>query len=263
MNGLWTHVLRDRLPGCLGLAGFLALWQLAPALGIVDPAFIPPPSVVCRSVAGLVGTGEMFLHASASLKRVLAGFGLAVAAAVPLGFALGGGMPALGRFLGPLLTLLGQVNAFSLFPIFILFFGIGEIAKVAIIFWSSVWPILSMTIAGVRNVDPSLLKAARSMGASRWMIFRKVVLPAAAPSVFTGIRIGATVAFLMLIAAEMVGASTGLGWLIHNSQVNYIIPRVFAAAIAIALLGMGTNTLLRRLESRIVHRQPADGIRET
>jgi NitT/TauT family transport system permease protein len=152
--------------------------------------------------------------------------------------------------------LFSQVNAFSLFPIFILFFGIGESAKLAVIFWSSLWPVLFMTLAGVRGVDRALLKTARSMNAPRATVFLKVTLPASAPAVFTGIRMGGSIAFLMLIAAEMVGASQGLGWLIHNSQVNNIIPRVFAAALIIALLGVCLNFLLRCLEAHVVSWKP-------
>jgi len=158
----------------------------------------------------------------------------------------------LTNFLTPRLKLLGQINAFSLFPLFVLFFGIGELAKFCIIFWSCLWPILFTTIAGVKGVDPLLIKLARSIGAGRLTLFTRVLLPGALLSIFTGIRIGATVAFLMLIAAEMIGANYGLGYLIHYSNVNYVIPRLYLGVLTIAFLGMALNYIIHWLEGRIV-----------
>ncbi|CAG0999717.1 partial Putative aliphatic sulfonates transport permease protein SsuC, partial [Anaerolineae bacterium] len=136
--------------------------------------------------------------------------------------------------------------------LFVLFFGIGELAKFSIIFWSCLWPILFTTIAGVQGVEPLLVKSARSMGSGQLTLFVRVLLPAALPSIFSGVRIGATVAFLMLVAAEMIGASEGLGWLVHNAQVNSLIPRLFLAAVLIALLSMSLNHGIRWLEGRVV-----------
>jgi NitT/TauT family transport system permease protein len=150
------------------------------------------------------------------------------------------------------LRLFAQLNAFALFPIFVLFFGIGELAKFAVIFWSCVWPILFTTIAGVQGVDPLYVKVARSMGSGRLTIFVRVLFPGALPSIFTGIRLGATVAFLMLIAAEMIGATAGLGWVVLNSQVNYVIPRLYLAAAIIAFLGMGMNYLIHFIEASVI-----------
>ena len=248
----WLVRINDRLLDIYGIAGFLLLWEAAPRLGWADPQFIPPLSRVLLAGSQLALSGELFVHSAASLQRTLIGLLLAVVLAVPLGFILGGLFPALARFFQPLLEVLGQLNAFSLFPIFILFFGIGEIAKISIIFWSSIWPVLFTTIAGVQQVDPLYIKSARSMGSDRSTIFFKVILPGAAPSIFTGIRMGSSVAFLMLIAAEMIGASAGLGWLVHNASMNSVMARLFAATITIALLGMGLNYIIHWLESTIV-----------
>lgn len=244
--------LTGQLIDISGLIGFFLIWEIAPHIGLVDGQFIPPLSEVSMAIWKLAANGELFIHIAASLQRTFAGLALAVLLAVPAGFLLGGVLPGLSRRLRPLLRILGQVNAFSLFPIFILFFGIGEVAKISIIFWSSIWPVLFTTIAGVQQLDPLYIKSARSMGADRFTIFSKVILPGTAPVIFTGIRTGASHAFLMLIAAEMIGASAGLGWVIHNSAVNNIMPRLFAATIMIALLGMGINYLLHWLEESFV-----------
>jgi NitT/TauT family transport system permease protein len=143
---------------------------------------------------------------------------------------------------------LGNINPFALFPLFILLFGVGEIAKFAIIFWSSLFPILNSTIYGINSIEPILIKAARSMGATKKEIFWKVVLPGALPGIFTGLRMGATTAFLFLIAAEMLAASAGMGWLVHNSAMNNYIPRIYVGVLGIALLGMGMSLILDKLE---------------
>jgi len=249
--------IRERLIDFSGIITFFALWEILPRIGVVDAQFIPPLTVVLGALWTLATVGGgLFIHVAASLQRIFIGLALSVAIGIPLGFLLGGVFPALSRQLRPLLRVLGQINGFSLFPIFILFFGIGEGAKVSIIFWSSIWPLLFTTIAGIRQLDPLYVKSARSMGAGRFTIFKEVILPGAAPVIFTGIRTGATHAFLMLMAAEVIGASAGLGWLIHNSAVNNIIPRLFAGVISIAVLGALITYSIDFLEASILDWKP-------
>jgi NitT/TauT family transport system permease protein len=242
----------NRLIDISGLVVFFLAWELLPRTGVVDGQFIPPLSKVLFEIGKLAADGSLFIHIAASLQRIILGLLVAVAIAVPLGFLLGGVFPVLSQQLRPLFRLFGQINAFALFPIFILFFGIGEFAKIAIIFWSTVWPVFFTTIVGVQNIDPLYIKSARTFGADKLTIFLKVILPGASPVIFTGIRSGATRAFLMLIAAEMIGAKAGLGWLVHNSEMNAIMPRLFAAMITIAFLGATINYLLFILEDSFV-----------
>ncbi len=244
--------VNDRLLNWYGLVALILLWEVGPRYGWIDSQFFPPPSAILAEGLRLAGKGKLHVHILISLRRTFTGLVAAMAVGIPFGFVLGGWFPRFTLFLRPLLRLLGQINAFSLFPLFVLFFGIGELAKFSIIFWSSLWPILFTTIAGVQGVDPLFVKVARSMGSGRLLLFGKVLFPGALPSIFTGIRLGATIAFLMLIAAEMVGASTGLGWLIHNSSMNYVIPRLYLAAAIIAGLGMGLNYILHFLENLII-----------
>jgi NitT/TauT family transport system permease protein len=242
----------DRLLDWYGIVLLVTLWELGPRRGWIDMQFFPPPSAIIAEGVKLAEKGEFLIQITSSLQRLITGLSAALLVGIPLGFILGGWFPRLTHFLRPLLRLLGQINAFSLFPIFVLFFGIGELAKFAVIFWSCVWPILFTTIAGVQGVDPLYVKVARSMGSGRLTLFVRVLFPGALPSIFTGIRLGTTVAFLMLIAAEMIGASAGLGWLVHNSSVNYVIPRLYLAAAVIAFLGMGMNYVLHFLEARVI-----------
>ena len=132
------------------------------------------------------------------------------------------------------------------------FLGIGESAKTFIIAWLCVWPITFSTITGIRTVDSSLLKAARSLGLGRWQLFIRVVLPSAAPSIFTGLRLAAGYAFIMLVASEMMGGSNGLGWLIVQSQESYNVTRIFAGATMLTAMAVVTDALLVLLEKRVV-----------
>jgi len=152
----------------------------------------------------------------------------------------------------PILQLFRQTSAFALFPVFILFLGIGELSKVALIFWASFWPVLLSTIAGVRQVDKLLIHAAKSMGASRSFVFRKVVLPAASPSIFTGIRLAGTYCVTALVAAEMIGAHSGLGFLTLNSQEVFQIPLMYAGILLLALVGLALNYVLAMVERRLM-----------
>lgn len=248
----FKHKLSAAFRKSIAVIVFLIFWQVAPLVGIADHQFIPTVSEILATLGKLIAKGELFVHIGVSLGRALCGFALAALAAIPLGFLLGGWFKKFEELLDPLLQLLAQVNPFSVFPIFILLFGIGEVAKIAIIFWVCIWPVLFNTISAVKNIDPLFLKAARAMGTSKWILFWKVVIPGAAPTLFTGIKSGAGIAFFMLIAAEMIGASAGLGWMVLNSEVNYQIARLFASAVTIAILGIAINNLIIFIEKKVI-----------
>lgn len=231
------------------IALFLLLWQFAPALGLVDEVFLPPFSVVAQAFLDLAASGELWTHVSASLSRSLAGFTIALAVAVPLGIAIAWYRPV-AEFLNPVLELFRNTAALALLPVFILILGIGETSKVALVVYASAFPILLNTITGVRTVDPLLIKSAVSLGLSPLRLFQKVILPAAIPSIFTGLRMAAASSILVLLAAEMFGARAGLGYLITAAQQNFQIPNMYAGIIAISLLGLACNGLLVALERR-------------
>jgi NitT/TauT family transport system permease protein len=239
----------QRVMNWYGIIAFLLIWQVAPYFGLVNRQFIPSFSDVLADAYKLFWNGQIFIHAATSTQRAMLGLLAAIVIAIPLGVFLAGWFPRITRFINPLLQLLGNINPFALFPLFILLFGVGEVAKFAIIFWSSLFPILNTTIYGVENIDPILIKAAKSMGASRALIFWKVIIPASLPSIFTGFKMGATTAFLFLIAAEMLAASAGMGWLVHNSALNNYIPRIYVGVVGIALLGMALNILINKAEA--------------
>ncbi|WP_406631275.1 ABC transporter permease [Amycolatopsis sp. WGS_07] len=233
----------------IALILLLALWEIAPLVGLVDPVFLPPFHTVLGALADLAGNGQLAANAGASLTRSLAGFALAVAAAVPLGVLIGWYKPV-SDVLTPLVQVFLNTAALALLPVFVLILGIGETSKIAIVFYACTWPILLNTISAVRSVDPTLLKLARSLDLPPLALFAKVVLPASVPTIFTGIRLAGAAAIVVVIAAEMVGAKAGLGYLINFSQYNFAIPQMYAGIVAISVLGVAFNQLLVTVERR-------------
>jgi NitT/TauT family transport system permease protein len=238
----WTSVLL-----------FVALWETVPRLAtkfdLFDATFIPPFSAVLRAFWDMCLDGTLVKHASISLQRSAMGFALANAIAIPLGLVIGS-FPVVERFCDPILQTLRQTAAMALFPVFIMLFGIGEPSKVILICWGAQWPILLSTIAGVKTMDPLLTKAARSMNSTTAHLFLKVMFPAAFPSIFTGMRLAATNSILILIAAEMIGADRGLGYLVYDSQVRYEIPLMYAGISSLSLLGLAVNHIMMAIDRR-------------
>jgi NitT/TauT family transport system permease protein len=224
-----------------GVIIFLGLWEIAPRLEWIDPYFVPPLSVVLGSIGELFREGVLISHLLISLWRGLLGLLVAIVFGIPIGLLLGWRFPLAAEVLNPILRVLSQVNPFSLLPIFILCFGIGETAKIAVVGWVSLWPVIFYTVTAVRGVEPVQVKSARAFGISESDLLVHVLLPASLPLILVGVRIGAGLTFYILVAAEMLGASAGLGWLVHNSAMNYQIPRIYAGATFIVLLGYLLN----------------------
>jgi NitT/TauT family transport system permease protein len=248
-QAVWWRV-EPLVRSSVAIVAFLLLWEFAPRLGLINRTFLPPFSEVVVKGVQFAAAGKLLPQVLVSLGRAGGGFGLGVLTAIPLGILLGWYRP-LEAYLNPLLQLLRQTNPVSLFPAFILFFGIGYATNVAIIYWVVVWPILLGTVNGVRQADPALVKYARSVGLPDWQILTKVVLPSAVPSIITGMRLAATYSFLMLVVSEMVGASSGLGYLIVNAQYLLSVHLLYVGVIVLALLGIASNWALVALERRL------------
>ncbi|WP_432923284.1 ABC transporter permease [Microbispora sp. CA-135349] len=242
----WTALLLRRTLALVLLAG---AWEVLPRAGLVDPVFVPPLSQVLLAWWDLLLGGQLAQHFEASLIRSLGGFGLAIAVTIPLGLAIGWYRPV-ADFLNPVLELFRNTSAVALLPVFILILGLGEPSKIVFVFYACSWPILLNTISGVRTVEPLLVKSARSMGLGPLRLFQKVILPAAVPTIFTGIRMAGAHSILVLLFAEMVGAKAGLGYLVQDSQFNFRIPDMYAGIITISALGLLFNLLLLRVERR-------------
>jgi NitT/TauT family transport system permease protein len=235
--------------GIAGLVTLALIWELAPRLGLVDSYFIPPLHVVLAEWWSMVRNGEMAKHVQASLVRSAIGFGLAIVLAIPLGAAIAWYRPV-REFLTPVLEIFRNTAALAILPVFMLLLGIGETSKIAIVLYACFFPILLSTISGVATVDVQLLRSARVLGMSPVATFRKVVFPAAVPTIFTGVRISGAAAILVLIAAEMIGATAGLGFLINYAQYNFLIPKMYAAILTTCAIGVAVNYGLVALERR-------------
>ena len=228
---------------------FLALWEFGPTY-LASPAtrvFLPPLHEVIAAGVKLVENGQLQSHLQASLTRSVSGFGIAVVSAVVLGLLIAW-YGWLNSFLNPLLELFRNTATLALLPVFTLLLGIGEESKITIVAYAAFFPVLLNTIAGVRTVDPLLIRAAKSLGLNSFRLFQKVILPSAVPTIFTGIRMAGTSSILVLIAAEMVGAKAGLGYLIVNSQMSFLIPDMYAGILTVSVLGLVVNVLLVALE---------------
>jgi NitT/TauT family transport system permease protein len=249
-----------RLGGAARLAGragwkslavllFLALWELGPTY-LASPSarvFLPPLHDVVAAGLNLLANAQLQNHLQASLTRSVSGFSIAVVSAVVLGLLIAW-YGWLSSFLNPLLELFRNTATLALLPVFTLLLGIGEESKITIVAYAAFFPVLLNTIAGVRTVDPLLIRAARSLGLNSFRLFQKVILPSAVPTIFTGLRMAGTSSILVLIAAEMVGAKAGLGYLIVNSQMSFLIPDMYAGIVTVSVLGLAVNALLVALE---------------
>jgi NitT/TauT family transport system permease protein len=248
--GLVRTVSAKVFVSTIGLVLLGAAWQILPSQHILNSTFVTPLFTVLKTWWQLAKAGTLWSNMSASLVRAAVGFGIGLAVALPLGLLIGW-YPLLEKFLDPLIELFRNTAALALLPVFILLLGIGNEGKYVFIAYSVMWPILLNTITGVRTVDPLLLKSAKSLGLSQFRIFQKVVLPASVPQISTGIRLGASFALLVLIAAEFVGANSGLGFQINNMEQNFQIPQMYAFIITVSALGVLLNYVLVRGERRL------------
>jgi sulfonate transport system permease protein len=242
---------------------FLLAWELASQFGLVDRSVIPPVTTVAAAMVHGFVDGVLVSNMLVSLGRSGVAFGIAVVVAIPLGLFMG----SFRRFeevTDSLLQLFRQTSALAIYPVFILLLGLGEASKITIICWAAFFPVLLNTISGVKLVDRRLIEMARVFGASKGDVFKRVVLPAATPAIFVGLRLSATISLLLLVAAEMIGAKKGLGFLIINSQYNFQIPLMFASIVLLAIMGLAVNAVLIVLQNRLcrwesVHLAKPDG----
>jgi ABC-type nitrate/sulfonate/bicarbonate transport system permease component len=199
----------------------------------------------------LARSGVIVRFAGVSLLRVLEGFAIGAGLAIPLGMIIGRVEP-IADLCDPLLELARPVPALALIPLAIAWFGIGELSKVFLIAYAAFFPIVINVITGFHSVDPVHLRAARSLRASELQVFRDVVLMSAFPHVVAGLRIGMGMAFLVLVAAELIASNAGLGYLIQEARLNFHTPRIFVGIMAIGLLGYALSKALLELERWVV-----------
>jgi len=246
-----TRVLSRALPFLLAAAAILVAWTAVIQVFKPHDSLLPPPALVAREFWQLLQTGDLFTHIGASLGRVFSAWTVAGLVAVPLGLAMGR-LPTVERLLDPLVELIRPISPLAWIPLAILWFGIGEAGKVFVVFVGTFFPTLISTIAGVKRIDPVLIHAGQVLGcADRVALFRKVVLPAAMPNIVTGLRISFGTGWAAIIAAELVAARSGLGYLISNGMEILRADRVLVGMVIIGVLGVVFDTLFRSLQRRI------------
>jgi NitT/TauT family transport system permease protein len=227
----------------------LSIWEISGRLNLVDQSFLPSLSASVSAIIEMWQKIHLFMHIMVSLSRVTAGLIFGAAIGVSAGYILARHFPGTQKILEPLLRVFALINPYCLFPLFVVFFGAGETAKICVLAWVTLWPVFFSTISGVRAVDPILIKTARSMNCHSWPIFFKIVLPSAGPFIFSGLRLGVEMSFFVLIAAEMTGATAGLGWIVHNAGAMYQVPRIYGAGICIVILGVFINRYILSLQN--------------
>jgi NitT/TauT family transport system permease protein len=237
---------REALPSIAVLATLLAAWwALVVASGSV---IFPTPLQVVTGTLELARNGTLFEHIGSSLMRVGAGFGLAVALAIPLGLWMGWVRGAF-QTLNPLFQILRPISPIAWIPIAILWFGVGDASPIFLIFISSVFPMVVQTTAGVHTIEKRYLQAAENFGVSRYTLFTQVVIPAVLPQIIVGMRIGLGVAWLVVVAAEMIALRSGLGYLIIDSRnAGNRYDLVIAGMVIIGLIGLMLDGAMRLLE---------------
>ncbi|MBW3564162.1 MAG: ABC transporter permease [Acidobacteria bacterium] len=230
----------------LSIPLFVILWQTAVML---DPRpLVPSPVAVAAGTLELLERGLLFRYIVASLFRTTWGYLLAVGLAVPLGVWLGLA-PRARAAAGPLLQILRPISALAWIPLAILWFGVGDLSAIFLIFIASFLPMIAVTMQAVRQVDPVFLDAGRNFGLDRNAMVRRIVIPAILPRLFVGMRITLGVSWLVVVAAEMIAVNSGLGFLIieaRNAGNRYDL--VVAGMVMIGLLGLVLDLAMRRLE---------------
>lgn len=241
-----TNKLRASIPSLTVLALLIGVWWLA--VVATQSVIFPLPWQVLTGTVELIADGTLWDHIGASLARVGVGFGLAVILAVPLGLWMG---RVRGAFmtLNPLFQILRPISPIAWIPIAILWFGVGNASPIYLIFISSVFPMIVQTTTGVHTIEERYLRAAQNFGVSRRTFFLRVVLPATLPQIVVGMRIALGVAWLVVVAAEMIALRSGLGYLIIDSRnAGNRYDLVIAGMVIIGLIGLGLDNIMRLLE---------------
>jgi ABC-type nitrate/sulfonate/bicarbonate transport system permease component len=231
------------------LAAFLVVWECVSIFGQrINPqldVMLPPPTAVISAAADLMRRGVLFTHIFDSLYRVLLAVGTATVLGVPLGLAMGWS----SRFravVDPLLEFVRPIPPLAWIPLSILWFGIGDVQIVYIIFLAAFFPVVLNSLAGARDVDTYLVRAGLSLGARPRELFVTVVLPAALPHIFTGMRVGLGIGWMALVAGELVAAPSGLGYMINNARTLFRSDYILLGMVLIGVLGLVLDYLMRQ-----------------
>lgn len=229
----------------------LALWEVLSRTGMMDIRFFPPPTAIAQTFITMLTSGEMVNHIGISLYRIFAGFLAGVIPGVIIGLLMGLYSP-IRHFVSPIVMALMPIPTLALLPIIIILFGIGDVSKVVTIAGSVFFPVVINTAAGVLNIDGIYLDVAKNYGVNRWNFFFTIALPGALPVMLEGIQMGQAIALLTIVAAEMMGATSGIGYLIWTSYKAFLLQEMYVGLILISFFGYLFSLLLRGLQKKLL-----------
>jgi ABC-type nitrate/sulfonate/bicarbonate transport system permease component len=232
------------------VVGLLVIWELSVQLGLAPKFLLAPPSAIVVEIWRLTSSGALLQHIGASMGRMLGGYALALVTGVVLG-GLMGWFRWLDDIVDPIVELVRPVSPLAILPLAILWLGIGQGSKIFVIWYGCFFPILLNTYSGVRGVPKSTVEAARILGADADELLRRVVFYHALPLIMTGARISFAVGMIVIIAAEMVAADKGLGYMILTAQQTFQTPELYAGIVTIAVIGFLGDRAIRVIRTRL------------
>ncbi|MGY3387719.1 sulfonate transport system permease protein [Bradyrhizobium sp. USDA 3311] len=234
------------------------LWQIGVRSAMINANLFPPPSAIGAAVLDLARAGMLWRDVSASILRVLVGFSIATVVGVGLGLLLGR-LSVLARYVLPLIEVIRPISVIAWIPIAILWFGLGDRPAWFLIALGAFFPIFTSTYDGARSLSDVYVRVARCFGAPRGLFIRQVLLPATLPHILTGMRIGLGTGWTCVIAAELVSATSGLGYMIQLARTTIETEKVLAGMLVIGLIGFAMNSLMLLIERRLsLHRRLPD-----
>jgi NitT/TauT family transport system permease protein len=241
----------DHLIYAASIIGMIVLWQVV-ATTFFKPQFFPTPPQVLAAAQEMLASGELFEHIGISMQRILMGFLIGSAVAAPMGLLMGS-VPFVRAIFDPYAQFFRFVPSLAWLTPVVLWFGIGEISKVLIIVYTTVFIVLINTMVGVSHIAPNKLRAAACLGATPLKAFLHVTLPATLPFILTGMRLAMGNSFATVVAAEMIAADSGLGYLIFNSRLWMATDKIFVGIVCLGTLGLVTDRFFRYLVIRFAH----------
>ncbi|MFJ6359349.1 ABC transporter permease [Pseudarthrobacter oxydans] len=244
------------LLGVIGLLGFMAIAQVLPVLGIVNPLFFPPFSSMVTALVGQFSEPSFWAALLATLSGWALGLGIAMAAGTVLGVVIGG-VPFLRTVTASTIEFLRPIPAVALIPLIVLLFGVGTQPTLFLVVYGTFWQVLIQILYGVQDVDPVAMETERSYRLNYWMRTRTLVWPTVLPYLLTGFRLGAAVALILEVTGELIIGSPGLGKQIAISQSSNAISDMYALVIVTGLIGVAVNIAPRLIEKRLLHWHPS------
>jgi ABC-type nitrate/sulfonate/bicarbonate transport system permease component len=243
--------MRDRLISIASPIALLLIWECAARAGLIDTRFFPAPSSIFHALVTLAGTGELWRHTSASLQRLALGFLVGGIPALILGIIMGLNRTVYAVF-EPLIAATYPIPKSSILPLVLLIFGLGEGSKIFMVAVGVFFPVAINATAGVHEINKIYLDVGRNFGASRWNMFRTIALPGALPFIMTGIKLGVGMGLVLIAIAEMMGAKSGLGYMIWAAWETFSVEQMYVGLFVIAIIGFVLSLILNEIEKRVV-----------